>query len=196
MIKLRVVLALQWGWLSEDLGVLSLSPCQSFNKHQVGLTEPVILPRLSKPLIILLSGTAKPRKNDATSTHSLLLKQPPGIKSKLGTWQVLYTGNKYGITLHYEVIIAYVECYIRSVWKLWHLGKNWLTKKIDDVIGHMVWQPYDCCCFLNLQKSSSLKWLNRKWQNVTAMTANPWGTKRSHLWRHRSHGVAAIWDLR
>ena len=35
--------------------------------------------------------------------------------------------------------------------------------------------------FLNLQKSSSLKWLNKSRQNFTRMTACPWGTKGSHM---------------
>ena len=42
---------------------------------------------------------------------------------------------------------------------------------------------------------SSLKWLKRSRQNFTHMTAYPWGTKESHIWRHRLHGLAAILDL-
>jgi len=47
----------------------------------------------------------------------------------------------------------------------------------------------------NLQKSSSLKWLNRSRWNFTHMTACPCRTKGSHIWCHWSHGLAAILDL-
>ena len=55
-----------------------------------------------------------------------------------------------------------------------YLGIKWSTeKKFDDVIGEVIQQPY---CFIekeNLQKFSSLKWLNRSRQTFTRMTAYP-----------------------
>ena len=62
-----------------------------------------------------------------------------------------------------------------NAWRLSRTKLYW-EEKIDDVIGHVVWQQYWFFKHENLQKSSP-KQLNRLRQNFTGMIANPQGTK-------------------
>ena len=82
----------------------------------------------------------------------------PRTNLKLGTWQVLLMRNECDFCLwhhrcpRYDIIIASEERHIRSVWKFeGHLGIKCATFFFDDVIGHVIQQPY-CLFFFKPSK--------------------------------------------